>query len=338
MNQEQKSISVVVNGFGGYDVLSVEDFELLSLADNIQVKVEYGALNFADLYTRKGFMPNKKAPFILGIECTGVVTKIGNIKNSKFKVGQRVICYDFNGGLYREILHINPMSCFLLPDSIDTKLGATIFVNYLTAYLSLINIGNLRENESVLILSCTGGVGSAAVQISKTINGVKVFGTGSKIKETFAKENGVDTFYCIETFSDEVQDQKFDLIISNESGAMFTFLQSLLKPLGRIILLGANNMLQPAQNTDSLKTDCDSVSLMSLLINNRIVAGLHLGILLATDPEKVHTILEHIFRLIEQKKLNPVIHSVWKVSEIVEATKLLEDRKNVGKVLIKISK
>lgn len=48
--------------------------------------MEYGALNFADLYTRKGFMPNKKAPFILGIECTGVVTKIGNIKNSKFKV------------------------------------------------------------------------------------------------------------------------------------------------------------------------------------------------------------------------------------------------------------
>ncbi|CAH1164696.1 unnamed protein product [Phyllotreta striolata] len=336
MNEQQKqSKSVVVKQFGGYESVLIEDYKLLSLDDNIEVQVEYGALNFADIYTRRGFMPHKKLPFVLGIECTGVVTKIGS-QNNSIKVGQRVICYDYNGGLYGETIHIKPSNCFPLPESIDNKLGATIFVNYLTAYFSVLTIGNLKENESVLILSCTGGVGTAAIQLSKTVKGVKTFGTGSKIKQPHALENGVDTFYCIDTFLQDVKGQKFDLIVSNESGRMLEQLQEFLTPLGRIVLIGANNMLVPNENGDASQTDYDKVPLLSLVINNRIVAGLHLGLLLDAQPAKIKAVLDEVFELIEQGKLKPIIHSVWKMAEIVEATKLLEERKNVGKVLIKI--
>lgn len=71
------------------------------------------------------------------------------------------------------------------------------------------------------------------------------------------------------------------------------------------------------------------------LINNcNLVGGLHLGKLLKNDAKKVEKTLDRIFDLLRSKKLNPVIDSVWPMPKIIEATKQLADRKNVGKVLI----
>lgn len=58
--------------------------------------------------------------------------------------------------MFRDIVRVAPENCYLLPDSIDLEKGAAIFVNYLTAYFSVLEIGNLKKNESVLILSCGG--------------------------------------------------------------------------------------------------------------------------------------------------------------------------------------
>lgn len=67
-----------------------------------------------------------------------------------------MICYDYNGGMYRDIIRVSPDKCYPLPDFVDFKTGAAIFVNYLTAYFALIGLGNLKEREKVLILSCAG--------------------------------------------------------------------------------------------------------------------------------------------------------------------------------------
>nr|XP_023026008.1 synaptic vesicle membrane protein VAT-1 homolog [Leptinotarsa decemlineata] len=149
--------SVVVKEFGGYESLIVEDLILPSLDGKIEVLVKYGGLNFADLYTRQGLMVDKPLPFILGMECTGIITAIGpNLRNTDFKVGQAVVCYDHNGGMFRTKVRVEPTKCFPLPDFINFKIGAAVFVNYITAYFSLISQGNLKEGETVLILSCTG--------------------------------------------------------------------------------------------------------------------------------------------------------------------------------------
>ncbi|KAG5894467.1 hypothetical protein JTB14_032496 [Gonioctena quinquepunctata] len=233
------------------------------------------------------------------------------------QVGQRIICYDYTGGMYRDTLHITADKCFPLPDYINSRVGVAIFVNYLTAYFSLMSLGNLREGEKVLILSCAGGVGSAATQIAKgLIEDVAVFGVGSKIKENFAIENGVDVFFSNETFNDEVKSHRFDLILTNEAGSTFSFLQDLLSPLGRIILIGANNIIQNEQKLSIftlLKSwwSMKNISPASLISSNRAVAGLHLGTLLEKNPTKVRNILGLIFDQINNGKLKPVIHSVW---------------------------
>lgn len=97
--------SVFVTAFGGYDVLEVrvyiifefpfkliltylqvKKYELEEMGDNdVAVDVYFCGVNFADLYTRLGLIPKDKLPFILGIECSGIIADIG--KNvTKFKV------------------------------------------------------------------------------------------------------------------------------------------------------------------------------------------------------------------------------------------------------------
>lgn len=63
------------------------DYPLPDLKDDdIEVEVYYCGLNFADLYTRQGLIPNRELPFVLGIECSGIITAVGSTANDQFEV------------------------------------------------------------------------------------------------------------------------------------------------------------------------------------------------------------------------------------------------------------
>lgn len=186
-------------------------------------------------------------------------------------------------------------------------------------------------------------MGWAATQLAKNIEGVTIVGTTAPAKHSQVKENGVDTVLTLnENFQKEIIKQcpeGFDLILSNYAGPLYTFLESLLKPLGRIVLIGANNLIQNEQKLSPFTLfkgwlTTRNVHLEELIVGNRVAAGLHLGTLIEKSSGKVREALEKIFKMIEEKKLKVKIHSVHPMEKIVEATKLLADRKNVGKVLI----
>lgn len=67
-----------------------------------------------------------------------------------------MICYDYQGGMYGEVIRVTPDKCYPLPDQVGFDIGAAIFVNYLTAYFAVLEIGNLRPNQTILLLSCAG--------------------------------------------------------------------------------------------------------------------------------------------------------------------------------------
>lgn len=172
---------------------------------------------------------------------------------------------------------------------------------------------------------------------------MSVIGTASSNKHEEVHKNGVDKVLELnDTFHLDVKElspEGFDLIISNQSGSLYTFLQTLLKPLGRIILIGANNLIH---NENKLSTfsllrewfKSKSVSLEELIYHNRILGGFHLGTLIEKDRKKIENILQTIFCLVNEKKICVKIHAIYPINAIVEATKLLGERKNVGKVLI----
>ncbi|XP_018330251.1 synaptic vesicle membrane protein VAT-1 homolog [Agrilus planipennis] len=333
--------AVIVKKYGGYDVLSVDKFPLPVLEKYVEVKVNFCGMNFADLYTRQGLITNKKTPFVLGMECAGVVSAVVG-DDIGIQVNQRVICYDYNGGMYQDVVRVSPEHCFLLPDHVTLEQGAAIFVNYLTAYFSIFELGNLKANEKILIQSCAGGVGWAATQLAKTVEGVEIIGTTSQEKFDAVKENGVKDVFVYENLEKDLKEacpDGVDLIIDNQAGKTFLTLQEHLRPLGRIILIGANHLIKNEQKLSTLSMlkawwNMKSVSPEILVRNNRVIAGLHLGTLIEKDRKRVTEALHAIFSLLKEGKIQPKIDSVWKIDQIVDATKVLAQRQNVGKVLL----
>lgn len=185
-----------------------------------------------------------------------------------FQTGQRVLCYNGDGGLYREVVIVNEKHCFSIPDGIEDEVAVSLPANYLTAYFSLFEIGNLRDGQNVLIHSCAGlhnysrfifivfrqkykitvqslgGVGWAVTQLARTVENVTIVGTASPQKFSEAEKNGVNYILPSDRYFEELQthpklnNMKFDIIIDPIGGSNISISQSLLDHLGKLILIG----------------------------------------------------------------------------------------------------
>ncbi|XP_066994720.2 synaptic vesicle membrane protein VAT-1 homolog [Anabrus simplex] len=337
--------SVVLTGYGAFDKLKVQAWPIPSSpgAGQVEVAVDTCGVNFADICVRRGLIKDRHPPFVLGLECAGTVSAIGEEVTS-IKVGDRVICYQYTGDLYRETVILPAANCFLLPANIPFEHGAALAANYLTAYFSVLDIGHLRPGQSILIHSCAGGVGWAATQLARSVGSVTIFGTASPCKHDAARENGVTHVLNPDTYEAELlklSPKGVDVVIDSLSGPNFAVSQKLLKPLGRVILIGINSMLSGHHKVGMIEMlkiawSMKNVSTLDLVNGNRVVAGLHLGKLMDEEPERIRQAMEELFRFYKDGKIAPRIDSVWPLDQIVDASKHLSERKNIGKVLLRI--
>lgn len=84
------------------------------------------------------------------------------------QVGDRVLCYQYTGDLYREHVVVPASNCFVLPSCMNYEDGAALAANYLTAYFCVLDIGHMRAGQSILISSCAGIIHPIATQIFMT--------------------------------------------------------------------------------------------------------------------------------------------------------------------------
>ncbi|KRT81193.1 hypothetical protein AMK59_4915, partial [Oryctes borbonicus] len=188
-----------------------------------------------------------------------------------------------------------------------------------------------------------GGVGSAATQIARTVKNVTIYGTASKSKALYAEENGIDMLF---SYNDVLQDLKYvepngvDIIVENQSMNTVYDNISLLKPMGRMIMIGVNTAVKEnhLSYVSLLRMWWKSwwFSLKDLVMNNYCIAGLHLGLLLDKDRSRVREALHYIFKLHHEGKIKPKIDSIWPLEDYHDAIRVLSNRKNIGKVLLKI--
>ncbi|GLV34967.1 Fatty acid synthase 1 [Carabus blaptoides fortunei] len=324
----------------GYDSLIVSNHPLPELGSkDVAVDVYYCGVNFADLYTRQGLNPREQMPFVLGMECSGIITNVGEQVGNKFKVGDRVICYDYMGGLYRTKLIIPATKCYAIPDEVTLKEAAALFVNYLTAYFSVVELGNLRPNQHILINSCAGGVGLAATQLAKLVNGVTIYGTTSQHKTEKALSYGVNHVLQYDNYKEQLKEicpDGLDLIIDNQAVDNFTVTLGLLRTFGRIILIGVNNIIRNEKQlpAEAFQNMASQIPVTNLMMGSTCIAGLHLGIITEENPSLIENSLKKIFSLLSENKIELNIDSVWSMDDIHEATKVIQERRNIGKVLL----
>ncbi|XP_067869481.1 synaptic vesicle membrane protein VAT-1 homolog [Heterodontus francisci] len=334
--------AIVLTGFGGYDKLKVEVKKGLPApkSGEILVRVKACGLNFADLMARQGLYDRlpSSPPLILGMECSGVVEMIGDDVTDR-KVGDQVIVMN-RGGLWSELIVIPVSHTFLMPDGMSFEEAAAIPVNYVTAYMMIYDFANLRPNQSILIHMAAGGVGTAATQLCKAVKDVTIFGTASASKHEIIKENGVThpIDYSTLDYVEEVRKispNGVNIVLDPLGGGDTTKGFNLLKPMGKIVLFGAANILTGPKRSPlamaKIWWNKFSINGMQLLHSNKAVCGYHLGCL---EIDQLTDVVVKLLSLYKEGKIKPRVDSVWSFEQIGDAMKQMQERKNIGKVIL----
>jgi len=227
--------AVVFDRHGGPEVLRSEDVpEPAPARGDVVIEVKAASINHIDIFLRRG-MPGIKVPMpkIIGSDAAGVIREIG-LEVSGLKIGQRVtinpgiscghcefcaagfgsqcLTYAMVGentdGAYAQLLKVPSHIVLPIPDSISFEDAAAAPLVFMTAWSMMVNKGNIRPGEDVLILGAGAGVGTAAIQIAKMV-GCRVFAAAStEEKLQRAKQLGADFLinYKTEEFDKKVRD------------------------------------------------------------------------------------------------------------------------------------
>ncbi|XP_026541905.1 synaptic vesicle membrane protein VAT-1 homolog [Notechis scutatus] len=338
--------ALVLTGFGGYEKVKMQIRQLPQAepspgAGQICVQVRACGLNFADLLARQGVYDRLPSPPVSpGMEAAGIVLAVGEGVSSP-KVGDKVMIMA-RSGLWQEIVTVQANQTFLMPEGMSFEEAAAFLVNYITAYMVLFDFGNLRPDQSVLVHMAAGGVGTAAVQLCKTVENVTIFGTASASKHEALKENGVThpIDYRAADYVAEVRKispKGVDVVLDPLGGSDTTKGFHLLKPMGKLVSYGVANLLtgQRKNLMAMAKTWWNqfSINALQLLHLNKAVSGYHLGYL-EEEVELLTAVVTKLIALYNQGKIKPKVDSVWPFEQVVDAMKQMQEKKNVGKVVL----
>ncbi len=173
--------AIEVKEFGGPEVLEViEKPTPMPGKGQLLIDVKAAGVNYADIGARMGnYPPGPKLPFIPGMEVAGLISALDE-GVTEFTLGQPVMGIVPSGG-YAEYALLDAKSAFHVPKGLDFAPATALLVQGLTAYF-LLETGNLKPGDNVLIPAAAGGVGSLAVQIAKLKGAGVVVGLASPSK------------------------------------------------------------------------------------------------------------------------------------------------------------
>uniref|UniRef100_H3CY10 Vesicle amine transport 1 n=1 Tax=Tetraodon nigroviridis TaxID=99883 RepID=H3CY10_TETNG len=334
--------ALVLTGHGGYDKVKLQvktQQEPRPGPGELRVRVRACGLNFAELGRQGLYEPLPAPPVVMGMEGAGVVEAVGEGVEER-RVGDRVIALS-RSGAWQEVLVLPAALTFLMPEQMSFEEGAALPVNYLTAYLMLFEMANLRPGKSVLIHMAAGGVGIAATQLCQTVPDVTIFGTASASKHETIAQGGVThpVDYRTRDYVEEIRKispNGVDIVLDPLGGLDTQKGFSLLKPLGTLIIFGAANVVTgQKKNLFALaKTWYHQLSLtaLKLMQSNKTIGGFHLGFL--SDEQLIRSTLSKLVELYRQGKIKPRIDSCFHFEEVSYAMRRMHDRQNIGKVIL----
>ena len=200
-----KAVKIEKNG--SPEVIKIEEITL-GKPGNDEVLIEHVAigLNYLDNYHRSGLYP-VKLPSGIGIEASGIIKEVGpNVSN--FSIGDKIAYSAMPLGAYSTHRIFPTKNLVKVPDGIDLTLATTLMTKGLTTYYLLHKTYPVSSGETILYHAAAGGVGQIFCQWAKSL-GCKVIGTvGSDEKINLAKKNGCDEVinYSKEDFAKRVME------------------------------------------------------------------------------------------------------------------------------------
>jgi NADPH:quinone reductase len=299
------------------------------------VRATAGGLNFADLMTTHGGYPGTPPPpLIAGREFAGVEES-----------SQRRVMGYMQWGAFAEKVAAHETMQWPVPDHWSDEQAAAFPVNFFTAYLGYWQAGMTdqpmwRQPPSApqrsatarraLIHAVAGGVGTAAVQIGHIL-GIEMYGTSSS-DEKLARVKELGLQHAINYKKHDYEEVVKNLTSGEGVDVVFEMLGGVdtgkstrcLRDFGRVIQYGTASGKPP------------QLDIRALYAKSAMVQGLWLTYL-SQKREIMEPAWQQLWQWIEQRKLTPVIGKVLPLEHAAEGYQLLQEGKNLGKIVLKIA-
>ncbi|MEK4425501.1 quinone oxidoreductase family protein [Solibacillus sp. FSL K6-1523] len=313
--------------FGSADVLQLYETNIPNLSSGeVLIKGAYTSINYADIKNRTGAKAKGAFPITLGLDLAGTVIESCS---SKFKVGDRVIAFPRNGS-YAELAVAHESLTYKIPNTLSFEQAASIPTVSFLAEILVNAIGNVSKEDTVIIHSAAGGVGSMLVQLCKQLQCQKIIATvGSRNKINYVKSLGADVV-C--TYGDFVGTT---LEATNANGATVIFdsiagnitVDSLrcLAPFGTLVQLGNSSGEKGNFSTNDVHSSCRSIK------------GFSLGTTRKLKPEFIRPFAEKMIAQFANQTLQLHIDQIFNLENIIEAHQYFEKRQHLGKILLKLN-
>jgi synaptic vesicle membrane protein VAT-1 len=333
-----------ITKFGPPEVLAVREApDPEPKPDEVRIRVEASGVNFADIVGRVGLYPDlPPIPVVPGYEVSGRIDAAGADVDSNW-IGRDVLAMTHFGG-YADVICVPLQQVFPRPSSMSALEAAALPVNYFTAWQLVVVMGGLKPGETVLVHSAGGGVGIAAIQIAKHI-GATVIGTASASKHSELRALGVDHLIDYRTEDFEVRAREIthgrgvELILDAIGGDSLKKGYRLLAPTGRLGMFGISSAVTRKERRlfDMLamlaRTPWFQFNPMSLINANKGVFGVNVGHLWG-ETDRIRGWGEQLLDLWAKGVIKPKIARSFKFDEAADAHHFIQDRKNIGKVLL----
>ena len=313
------------------DALVWEDTEEPTLGPGkVRIENHATAVNRADLAQRAGgYPPPAGESPVLGLECAGVVTAVGE-GVSRVEPGDEV-CALLAGGGYAETVVVPAGQVLKKPAKLTFIEAASIPEVFATAYLNLFMEARLAKGEHAVIHAGASGVGTAAIQMCKAF--------GSPVFVTAGSQDKIDR--CIEFGADAGMDRHegdfseavrawtdgrgADVILDPVGGAYLAANLASLATDGRLVIIG---LLGGAKS---------EVALGTMMVKRlRIIGSTLRARSISAKAMVMDALKERVWPLLEDGTIRPVIERVYPVEEAGNAHDLIAANQTFGKVVLRI--
>jgi NADPH2:quinone reductase len=319
--------AIVCRELGPPESLRLETFASAPLAPGqVRVAIHAAGINFPDILMAAGeYQLKPPLPFTPGVEAAGEVIELNGVADD-VAIGDRVIV-KLRYGAYADEAVVTRSQLTPLPSTFDYAEGATFLAAHGTAYHALIDRGQVKPGEVLLVHGAGGGVGLAAVEMGKMLGATVIAAASSEEKLAVAQARGADhlVLYQREPFRDVVKritdGRGADVVFDPVGGEVFENSVRCIAWGARILVIGFTGGIGLARTN-------------LLLIKGASVLGVRAGEAVRRDPAAGEVRIKALLEWAEAGKIRPNVSHRLPLENYAQAMRLLIDRKAIGRVAL----
>ncbi|KAL9121206.1 MAG: hypothetical protein Q9187_002242 [Circinaria calcarea] len=330
MHEVEAAVALRAERLGTFQSLAWSETNVSEVpveANKVEVEVVAVGVNFKDVAVSMGIVPENE--YTLGYEAAGVIKRLGP-GATKFKIGDRV-CF-LNNGSYANRLQVPVGRAHFIPNSMTFEDAATIPSVYLASMYSLFDIANLKQGQSVLIHSASGGVGLSCIQLAQYMNAEIYVTIGTEEKRKFLADNyGIRQNRMFSSrninFAKEIlratNNRGIDVIINSLTGEMLDKSWRVCAHGGTLVEIGKKDIIDRNMlSMEPFDRNC-SFRAMDFSYTKDISDSL------------ITRLLDQIFDLVDAGHIKP-IHpvTIFGFDDIPSALAYIRSGRHIGKVVI----